>query len=131
MFLAMISEPASPNPNASSAPILVMVFSKITVSKGASFLSSPFPQFMHPLLSSSIISDLKYSSLSAFCIASKGFIEISLILDIILSIGSSTMSFVSFEKLREPIVRTKQMKMVFTIFKIESSLDDIRLSKSA
>jgi hypothetical protein len=38
MFSAMILDPASPKPKASKAPILTIVFSRTTVSSGASFL---------------------------------------------------------------------------------------------
>jgi len=37
MLVAIISAPASPNPNASNAPIFTIVYSKNAVSIGASF----------------------------------------------------------------------------------------------
>ena len=55
MLDAMIFDPASPNPRAKSAPILMSVFSRICVSNGDSFFFFflfPFESFRFPFSSS-------------------------------------------------------------------------------
>lgn len=125
MFLAIISDPASPNPRARRAPILLRVDSSIVVSIGSS-LSSVF--FIFLTSSSALLYDYSYalcsasSSNSNFSSSSwaafNGSIVIACTLVIIFSIGVITKSVVSFEKSIAPAPRTKQTMNVVMIPKI-------------
>ena len=74
IFLAIISDPASPNPSANKAPILIIVDSKILVSYNFSYY------FYSKVIASSscLSSSSKTASSSAILAASKGFFAILL-----------------------------------------------------
>ena len=107
MFFAIIEEPASPNPRARSPPILMSVYSSITVSSGASFDCF----FLVPSSYCSMIN----CSFSSSCWAFKGFSEIRFTFVIISSIGVITISWVTLDKINVPAPSTKTTKMVVQI----------------
>jgi hypothetical protein len=65
MFSAMIFEPASPNPKAKRAPILMIVYSNATVSKTGSFFFLFYflpPDFLNCSSSNLSIASASFSS---------------------------------------------------------------------
>jgi hypothetical protein len=94
MFALIISVPASPNPSASSVPILTIVFSILTVSFDYSFY------------------------ITAISVTIYGSLAILFILSIILSNGLSAKSLASFENISAPNVSTILTKIVLIMDRI-------------
>lgn len=124
MFEAIISDPASPNPKARRAPILIMSFSNITVSYPAySFFL--FISSLLPFLRSSSKAKASYSSIYA---ASRGFWAILLTFFIIFSIGFNTSSSTSLENKIAPELNTIETNIVLIIESIAFRSLSARLS---
>mmetsp|Transcript_90743 Transcript_90743/g.242960 ORF Transcript_90743/g.242960 Transcript_90743/m.242960 type:complete len:250 (-) Transcript_90743:1266-2015(-) len=123
MLLPIISAPASPNPSASKLPILMIVFSNTTVSKGSGARGLTHRQHRiraKPLrvLRNSfrfLRCSFLYSSSPSF-MACRGSRLIRCTLAFILSIGANTRVFASLENIIEPPANTTQMKQVLPMF---------------
>lgn len=127
MFSAIIYEPASPNPRASKAPILIIVCSRMTVSYGPSFL--PFFFFPFFFFCCFACSKARASSSSAWA-ASRGFLAILFTFYIIASIGAMTSSLESRLNSKAPAARMKQTKNVLQIPSPELNLVFLLRSKT-
>ena len=114
IFLAIISDPASPKPKAKRAPIFIIVYSKIAVSYYfAFFFCNNYLWFNFFFNSSSAT-----VSSSAILAASKGLSAIRFTLLNILSIGVVTNSFESLIKSIADTVNKNIRKVVLTKLKI-------------
>ena len=95
ILVPIIADPASPNPSANKAPILMIAFSIYVVS------------FYTPMVSI-------YISLAIY-----GFFAIKFTFVIILSMGANATLLASFEKAKAPKSKTALTKSVLTIPMIE------------
>ncbi len=124
IFLAIILEPASPNTITSSFPILMIKFSKITVSNYYfSWISLSF--FIFPVFFR--FSKIKFS-VSSICIAYRGLCEILFTFFIIFSIGYNIYISTSTEKKLADKPNTIDRKIVREIESIAFSSLSVLLS---
>mmetsp|Transcript_123010 Transcript_123010/g.292459 ORF Transcript_123010/g.292459 Transcript_123010/m.292459 type:complete len:206 (+) Transcript_123010:819-1436(+) len=156
MFWPIISAPASPKPRARSEPILMMVFSRTTVSMGSGMGLGEEPRRLmhlqmaaqHRLQSFFRVASASWSagpcccprfrartcsrwcSSSPIVMASRGLFRILSNFEIIRSMGVKTSRLASWEKVMAPKPSRKQMKHVCAVFRIASSHVPVLRSKT-
>ena len=130
IFSAITFDPASPNPNASSAPILTIVYSRMTVSK-TSFFAIFFFQPLYFFLSFIFSFSYFRASFSSSYAASNGSLAILFTFWIILMIGKMTNYFASLVKKIDPTKKTIKTNIVLRILKTQLSLVKYLKSKTA
>mmetsp|Transcript_152053 Transcript_152053/g.276508 ORF Transcript_152053/g.276508 Transcript_152053/m.276508 type:complete len:231 (-) Transcript_152053:1696-2388(-) len=138
MLCSIMFAPASPKPNARRDPILMMVFSRITVSIGSETTLLDVHMivslaichlFCSCILSFCFLTSSCRNSSSDIFMAINGLSRIFSTLEIIISTGFRTSLSASFEKKSDARQRTKHTNTVMIRENLASNLVKTRLSK--